>query len=58
MHVPRFPKFYTGICRLIALPCLIGFGRSRMIFYYLRDVGPMQTCGKKVRNNDEMLLSP
>ena len=37
--IPRFPGFYTSMCRSLALPCLIGLGRSRVIPDYSRGIG-------------------
>ena len=37
--IPRFPGPYTSMCRSVALLCLIGLGRSRVISYYSRDIG-------------------
>ena len=37
--IPRLPGPYTSMCRLVALLCLIGLGRSRVISCHSRDIG-------------------
>ena len=37
--IPRFPGPYTSMCRSVALLCLIGLGRSRVISCHSRDIG-------------------
>ena len=37
--IPRLPGPYTSLCRSVALLCLIGLGRSRVISYHSRDIG-------------------
>ena len=37
--IPRFSGPYTSMCRSVALLCLIGLSRSRVISCYSRDIG-------------------